>query len=239
MSSPAQSNIQVTTGTGPEVAAYPVTWNNQASNIQAMAQVDPSSGLSPSVNAAGTPGTLAITVQGIGTSGTVQVSGNLGITSLPSLAAGGNAIGSVTVTSGLVSISGTPSVNATVSNFPASYGPGFNQAGTTGQFAALADASAVISAATSGVTQLIAGVSGKQIYITGFDWIANSTGGTAQFVEGGSNTPVTGAYPLTAETGLSRGGGIGAIWTLPVGAQLSVNLQGGGAIYGSISYTVK
>lgn len=116
------------------------------------------------------------------------------------------------------------------------WGPGQNQT-ASGVFNPITDSMAVISITGNGTTQIIAGVAGKQIRVTHFNWIANSSG-TVQFVQGAGNTVVSGAYPVTAETGESVGDGTGAVMILGVGNNLSITAALGATIFGFIAYTV-
>jgi hypothetical protein len=79
-----------------------------------------------------------------------------------------------------------------------------------------ADASAAISVSTATTTQIVALSSTKKIYVTSFDVIAGGTGNITFEYGTGSNcgtgtTVLTGAYNLTAQAGIAKGNGLGAV----------------------------
>jgi hypothetical protein len=104
-----------------------------------------------------------------------------------------------------------------------------------------ADASAPINVSTSTTTQIVALVSAKAIYVTGFDVIAAGTGNITFEYGTGSNcgtgtTVLTGAYNLTAQAGLARGGA-GVVWKIPASNALCVVTSAAVQMSGSVSYT--
>lgn len=219
------------TGTAP-VATNAITRDGQTENMQLVNFADPSTGTGASVTAAGTPGANAVAIQGTGAAGVVPISGSVSVSSVPSIPAGTNVIGHVLVDS----IPSLPAGSNVIGTVTTSNGDGVNGVGT-GQFIPIADASAAVIAPAAATTAIIAGVAGKQIRITGFEFISNGSG-TVQFVHGVGNTAVTGQYPVTAQAGISRGAGIGAIWILPAGDGLSVITTSTATAQGSISYTI-
>lgn len=159
----------------------------------------------------------------------IVVQGGVRITNLPSTqtVAGTVNVGNFPATQ---PVSGTVGVN----NFPAATGPAVNQTGTA-QFIPVADAQAAIDVSATGTSAVIAGVAGKRICVTGFDFTSNGTG-TVQFLHG--STALTGAYDVVPQFGVSRNGGV--IWLLPVGESLNIALAGAGSptAQGSVSYTL-
>lgn len=121
-----------------------------------------------------------------------------------------------------------------VTNFPAtqqvSAGAGFPTAPT---------ASASVSDATSGLTQIVAAVSGKAIYVTGYTLIVNASV-SAQWEYGtGVNcatgtTALTGAMSFAANSGATAGQGNTLF--IPAGDALCLNLGGAVQVSGSVSY---
>ena len=105
-----------------------------------------------------------------------------------------------------------------------------------------ADTSAAISLATATTTQLVALSAGKKIYVTALNVIAGGTGnitfeyGTGTACATGT-TVLTGAYPLTAQTGLSMGGGLGPVLIVPAGNALCALTSAAVQMSGSLAYT--
>lgn len=126
----------------------------------------------------------------------------------------------------------TQPVSGTVAT---STGPGVNQTGT-GQWIPIADASAVLNLTTNATTELIPAVAGKRIVVMGYEWLGNSGGGTMQFVQSGTLTPITGTFPIVSNEGMSRDS-YGGIWKLPTNTGFSVTIASGANVQGSISYT--
>lgn len=104
-----------------------------------------------------------------------------------------------------------------------------------------ASASVKISVAAATTTELIALVTNKSLYITSFDFMAAGTNnvklvyGTGTACATGT-TDLTGAYPLIAQAGISKGIGLGAILFVPVSNALCVTTSGAGQLSGSVSY---
>lgn len=98
-----------------------------------------------------------------------------------------------------------------------------------------------ISVAAATTTQLLALVTGSRIYITSYDFMAAGTNAVKLVYGTGSNcgtgtTDLTGAYPLIAQAGISKGNGLGAILFLPVSNALCITTSGTGQVSGSVSY---
>ena len=107
-----------------------------------------------------------------------------------------------------------------------------------------ADSSAKINTSSATTTQLIAGSSGQKIYVTRWDVIAGGTGNiTLEYGTQTTNpcdtgtTTLTGAYPLVAQAGISNGGGLGSIYTIPAGNALCAVTSAAVQMSGSVSYT--
>lgn len=201
-----------------------IPWNGSTAPAQAITLRDPITGaglpIDP-VNGLVVQGGVRVT----NLPATQTVSGTINVGNLP---------GTQPV-SGSVSVSNLPATQAvSLTN-----GPCQNSSGT-GIFPEVCDAFAVIDQSTAGTFQLIAGVAGKQIRITGFFFTcSNATGGTVQLVHGASNTPLTGALAVVAESGVNVGGAEGALYTLPAGDDLSIILTGSATAQGTVFYTVR
>lgn len=105
-----------------------------------------------------------------------------------------------------------------------------------------ASASVPIGISTATTTQLVALASGQVIHVTSWDVVAGGAG-TFRLVYGtGTNcgtgtTNLTGAYPLIANAGLSKGGGLGPILVVPAGNALCAVTSAAVTMDGSLSYT--
>lgn len=102
-------------------------------------------------------------------------------------------------------------------------------------------ASVPINISTATTTQLIPASGSTNIYVTSMDVIAGGTGNiTFQSADtgGACANPValTGAYPLTAQAGIAKGSGIGAVWKLPAGKALCALTSQAVQMSGSVSY---
>ena len=101
--------------------------------------------------------------------------------------------------------------------------------------------SAKISVAAAATTEVIPLVTGKQIFITSFDMMASNTN-NVKLVYGtgvacGTNTTdLTGASPLIAQAGISKGNGTGVILFVPSGNALCLTASGSSLVAGSVSY---
>lgn len=104
------------------------------------------------------------------------------------------------------------------------------------------DSQVAVSISTATTTQLVALSSGKKIYVTAWDIFAAGTGGFQLVYGTGSNcgtgtTNLTGSYSLIAQTGLSRGGSLGVLYTIPASNALCAVTTGAVQMSGSVSYT--
>ena len=114
-----------------------------------------------------------------------------------------------------------------------------NTVGCAGQ--SLANTSSVaISTSSSSEVQLVAGSSGKSIYVCHFDFIA-TTAVTVTLQQASSGTcttltSMTGAYPVGANGGISSGNGQGVLFTVASGDQLCLLLGSGVATAGIVTY---
>lgn len=102
-------------------------------------------------------------------------------------------------------------------------------------------ASVAVTISTATTTRLIVGATGKSIYITAVDIVAAGTG-NIQFIAGtgatcGTGTVnVSGNYNLTAQSGFSKGTGLGVVWVLPATFSLCAVTSQAVGMPGSISY---
>ena len=101
--------------------------------------------------------------------------------------------------------------------------------------------SVAINVSTATTTQLVAISGSTKIYVTSFDVIAGGTGNITFEYGTGSNcgtgtTALTGAYNLTAQAGIAKGNGVGAILIVPAGNALCVLTSAAVQMSGSLSY---
>jgi hypothetical protein len=144
----------------------------------------------------------------------------------------------------LVNIGAGVHIGATGSAVPASaqYAGAVSSGNLTGIIQA--DHSAQINFSSTAAQQIVALVSGKAIYVTAWDVMANGTS-TFQLEYGTQTTnpcdtgttALTGPYPLTAQAGLSKAGGLGAVLIVPAGKQLCAVASAAVQMSGSVSYT--
>ena len=102
-------------------------------------------------------------------------------------------------------------------------------------------ASIPINIATGTTTQLVALVANQTIYITSWDVMAGGTGNFTLEYGTGTNcgtgtTTLTGAYPLIAQAGISKGNGLGPVLIVPPGNALCALTDQTIQYSGSISY---
>lgn len=98
-----------------------------------------------------------------------------------------------------------------------------------------------ISIAAATTTELLALVTGSRIYVTSYDFMAAGTNNVKLVYGTGTacatgQVDLTGAYPLIAQAGISKGIGLGAILFLPVSNALCITTSGAGQLSGSVSY---
>jgi hypothetical protein len=104
-------------------------------------------------------------------------------------------------------------------------------------------ASVPIEISTATTTRLVTGVANKRIYVTAVDVIAGGTG-AIQFISGtgatcGTGTVnVSGNYAFTAQVGMTKAAGNGAIWVLGLGLSLCAVTSAGVGMPGSLSYAI-
>ncbi len=107
------------------------------------------------------------------------------------------------------------------------------------------DKSVAINVSASGFTELVAAVASKNIYVCGYNFIANGTV-NVKFAKGTKTTTacdtteadITGAYNLIAQTGISYGNGAGRLFdTSSVSAsELCINLSAAIQVSGVVTY---
>lgn len=105
-----------------------------------------------------------------------------------------------------------------------------------------ADNSVAINISTGTTTTLVALSAGKKIYVTSFDVIAGGTGNiTFVYGTGAScgtgTTSLTGAYNLTAQTGIAKGNGLGPVLVIPASNALCAITTASVQMSGGLSYT--
>lgn len=114
-----------------------------------------------------------------------------------------------------------------------------------------ANAQVPINISTATTTQLVAapiaiepGGGTAAIYVMNYETVAGGTG-NIQFVYGtGTNCgtgqqPITGAYPLVAQSRINGGGSFGPVWQLPAGNALCAITSAAVQMSGFVSYRVK
>jgi len=129
-------------------------------------------------------------------------------------------------------------------NVQASIPAGSNSIGTVGadpSKGGATPASVAINVSTATTTQLVALSGTTKIYVTSFDVIAGGTGNITFVYGTGSNcgtgtTSLTGAYNLTAQAGIAKGNGVGAVLVVPAGNALCVTTSAAVQMSGSVSY---
>lgn len=93
---------------------------------------------------------------------------------------------------------------------------------TNNKSVAVTQASVPINISTATTTLLVAAAAGKGIYVTEWNVLAGGTGNlTFEYGTGATcTTPtvITGAYPLTAQTRMDAGTGIGSVLVIPASA---------------------
>lgn len=121
-------------------------------------------------------------------------------------------------------------------------GSAYSYQGSSGAvLAPAADASAAINVSTATTTQLVALSSGKKIYVSALDVVAAGTGNITFVYGTGTNcgtgtTSLTGAYNLTAQAGIAKGNGLGAVLVVPASNALCVTTSAAVQMSGSVAY---
>ena len=98
-----------------------------------------------------------------------------------------------------------------------------------------------INISTATTTQLVALSGTKSIYVSAFDVMAGGTGNITFEYGTGSNcgsgtTPLTGAYPLTAQQGFTKGDGMAPVLIVPAGNALCALTSAAVQMSGSLTY---
>jgi hypothetical protein len=119
-----------------------------------------------------------------------------------------------------------------------------NSANTGGNLTSIiqAGASVPINITSATTTQLVAGVSGKAIFVTAWDVIAAGTTNFTFEYGTGTNcavgtTALTGAYALVAQFGAAKGSGLGPVLIVPAGSALCAVSSSTAQVSGSLAYT--
>lgn len=102
-------------------------------------------------------------------------------------------------------------------------------------------ATVALNVSTATTTQLVALSGTTTTYVTHFDVIAGGTGNITFVYGTGSNcatgtTSLSGAYNLTAQAGISAGGGLGAVIVVPAGKALCVTTSAAVQMSGLVTY---
>lgn len=98
-----------------------------------------------------------------------------------------------------------------------------------------------ISTASAATTELVSLVSGKSIFVTSYDFMSAGTSNVTLVYGTGTNcgtgtTSLTGAYPLIAQAGISKGNGTGIVLVVPAGNAFCITNSQAIQISGSTSY---
>ena len=163
--------------------------------------------------------------------------GSVGVTSLPSLPTGTNAIGSVTVTGTttvtMAASSRTALKDAAGTDISATNPLPFERKRTDGAGAAVPLKFAKIDAATSGFNTLVAAVAGKKLRVLNYAFMA---AGSVNANFASASTALTGAYPLAAQTGVSSSHSEDGVFETIAGDALRLNLSGAIQVSGHLAY---
>lgn len=126
-------------------------------------------------------------------------------------------------------------------------GPGVNSAGT-GQYITVCNQSATINDSASGLSQIVALTAGKSIYVCGYDLETAGTAASNVYFEYGTGTNcgtgtglsgLPGPIPFPASfAGITRGSGIGILFTVPSANALCLNESAAVQVSGTVQYTV-
>lgn len=105
-----------------------------------------------------------------------------------------------------------------------------------------ADHSAAINISTATTTQLVALSGSTKIYVTAYNFEAAGTDAVTLEYGTGSNcgtgtTILTGAYNLTAQSGISFGSGLGPVLVVPAGNALCALTTAAVQLSGAVAYT--
>ena len=164
-----------------------------------------------------------------------NVQSALGTAATTAITVQGSPTGVPQPVSGSVALSGTLPAFASAPAVTAS-------ANSSGAIALVqSDSSAPINVGTATTTQLVALVSGKSIYVTGWDIVVAAADtisleygtGTAC---GTGTTALTGAYNFPANGGLATGSGLGVLFKIPAGNALCIVTSAATQASGRVSY---
>lgn len=113
--------------------------------------------------------------------------------------------------------------------------------GTNCVLAIQASNSVPIDIATATTTELVALTNGKTIFVTSWDVMAGGTGNFRLVYGTGTNCGtgqqnLTGAYPLIAQAGISKGNGLGIVLAIPQSNALCAVTSTVVQYSGSVSY---
>ncbi len=159
----------------------------------------------------------------------------------------GNGISGTGVQRVTIASDSTGQVNATEGGATGSAVParaGYSGAVSSGNLAGIiaCDSSVVINVSTAVTTQLVALTSGQTIYVCSFSFMsAGTTNVTFEYGTGTlcatGLTTLTGAYNLTAQTGVSQGSGLGTVFRTAAGNALCIVNSAAVQVSGVVSYT--
>ncbi len=103
------------------------------------------------------------------------------------------------------------------------------------------DNSIAISSSSAATTVLVAGITGKRIFVTNFNLYAAGTA-NGSFIYGSGTTcgtgttSLTGVYTMTTQGNISVGGGLGPMLVIPAGKDLCFVNSASVLLAGSLSY---
>lgn len=104
-----------------------------------------------------------------------------------------------------------------------------------------ADKSAPITTSSAATTEIVAAVTGLSVKVTHYNFISAGTSNVTLVYGTGSNcatgtTSLTGAYPLTAQAGISVGNGSGVVIPVPASKALCITNGSAVQVSGLVSY---
>ena len=101
--------------------------------------------------------------------------------------------------------------------------------------------SVAINISTATTTELVALSTTKTIFVTSWDVMGGGTGNFTLVYGSGTacgtgTTSLTGAYPIIAQAGISKGNGTGVVLALPLGKALCATTSANVQMSGSVSF---
>jgi hypothetical protein len=155
-----------------------------------------------------------------------------------------NLVGGTGLPSGAGGLLG-PAINLGAAGSPVPTSAALAGAVSGGTLAPLiqANASLPISISTATTTQLVPALAGARIYVTAWNVVAGGVGtikleyGSGPTCGALAATPLTGAYTLTAYSGVAIGTGLAPLFVLPSGASLCAVTSAAAPMNGSVTYT--